>query len=78
MATRPCDEVTSLRGLGKPTCPCLASLESFGVNVAGAAVSVEVEDAIYTYEASYGQGGCAAHDALREPQCRKSSRVMLA
>ena len=52
-------------------CPCIPSLEAFGVSrLSTAFVNVTIRGEFYLYGSGYGEQGCAAHDVLKPPDCR--------
>lgn len=61
-----------IRSLGNETCPCRSVLKPFGIpsDRILQGVSVGVDGFTYDYPATYGVGGCAAHDALLPPYCK--------
>lgn len=50
---------------GNASCPCIDSIEEFGIT----GFAVLVDGSVYEYDTSYGVGGCVAHDLGRPPHC---------
>ena len=49
-------------------CPCLATLEAFGIS-SSSSMDVVVDGGTYQYPSVYGSGKCTVHDANMEPSC---------
>ena len=65
-----------LAGASSPSCPCLqtAAWPVLGTDSGGASCNrVLTGGELHCYPATYGLGGCAAHDATREPHCDGAS-----
>ena len=59
---------SALTNMGDPRCPCLPSLESFGV-AAGTNLTLVADNTAVNYGPLYGLQSCQVHDLHRLPWC---------